>query len=307
MPEQQAKGQGLGPFPFIDPVLKGLGQIMFQGNRWTGLALLAGLFIGHWPFGLAALVAASAGTALAAALELDRKALAAGLYGFSAALVGVVLVFFFQATWGIWALVLAGGSAAGLLQHAFIRWKVPGYTFPFIVVSWALIFLLRHCTELPPATHAAVAPMDQAMGPWLCGSNGFGQVIFQGKAIVGILFLIGVLAGSRIAAAYGLLASFAGAWIAQAAGQTPDAIGLGLFGYNTLLSAMAFSGPKARDAIWALIAVGITAALHLAWVAHGTFDDFGGVLTFPFVGGCWLTQGIRGAWGILAEKRGPVG
>jgi urea transporter len=293
MPGKQAVGRTDRPIPFIDAVLKGLGQIMFQGNRWTGLALLAGLFLGHWHYGLAALMAASAGTALATALKFDAKAVRSGLYGFSAALVGVVLVFYFRATWGIWVLALVGGGAASLLQHAFIRWKVPGNTFPFIAVSWLLIFLLQQCTEAPLVYHPPSAPMDPAMGQWLCGTNGFGQVIFQGKTLVGILFLTGVLLNSRIAAVYGLLASFAGAWIAQAAGQPAEAVGLGLFGYNTLLSAMALAGPKLRDALWALIAVGITAALQLAWVVQGTFDAFGGVLTFPFVAGTWLTLALR--------------
>ena len=31
--------------PFVDNILKGVGQIMLQENRWTGLLFLVGLFL----------------------------------------------------------------------------------------------------------------------------------------------------------------------------------------------------------------------------------------------------------------------
>jgi urea transporter len=54
---------------FPDQVLKGLGQVMLQENRWTGLFFLLGLFSGGWVPGLAALLGAVAGTATAKVLK----------------------------------------------------------------------------------------------------------------------------------------------------------------------------------------------------------------------------------------------
>ncbi|MEP6804257.1 MAG: urea transporter [Flavobacterium sp.] len=41
--------------PFIDNILKGIGQIMLQENRWTGLLFLIGIFMGSWQGGVATL------------------------------------------------------------------------------------------------------------------------------------------------------------------------------------------------------------------------------------------------------------
>ena len=79
-----------------DAVLRGFGQIMLQENRWTGLLFLIGLLISHWTFGLAALLACLSGTLIAKLLKLDYSNIQAGLYGFSASLVGIALVFLFE-------------------------------------------------------------------------------------------------------------------------------------------------------------------------------------------------------------------
>lgn len=111
--------------PFVDNVLKGVGQIMLQENRWTGLLFLVGLFLGSWQCGVAAILATAAGTFIAMKLNYDKSQINAGLYGFSAALVGVALAFIFQATILIWALIILGGALAGIIQHFFIQ-KNPG-------------------------------------------------------------------------------------------------------------------------------------------------------------------------------------
>lgn len=77
-------------------VLNGISQIMLQQNRLCGILFLAGLFIGHWIYGLAALLAVLCGTMTARILKYDVKEIDFGLYGFSPALVGVVLVFLFK-------------------------------------------------------------------------------------------------------------------------------------------------------------------------------------------------------------------
>lgn len=54
---------------------------------------------------LAALLATASATLLAKLLKLDEQNLNDGLYGFSAALVGVALLLFFKVHWLVW-----GGS-----------------------------------------------------------------------------------------------------------------------------------------------------------------------------------------------------
>ncbi|HPB58408.1 MAG TPA: urea transporter, partial [Bacteroidales bacterium] len=80
----------------INVILKGLGQIMLQENSITGLLFLIGIFYGSPLMGLAALLAVICGTSTAYLLKYDKKEIHQGLYGFSAALVGVATLLFLK-------------------------------------------------------------------------------------------------------------------------------------------------------------------------------------------------------------------
>lgn len=110
-------------------LLNGIGQIMLQNNPWTGLLFLAGIFCGSVPMGIAAIVSVGIGTSTAWLLQYDRDEIHEGLYGFSATLVGVALLCFFQSTIIIWAAVVVGSILATLIQHLFIQKKSPFIRF----------------------------------------------------------------------------------------------------------------------------------------------------------------------------------
>lgn len=275
--------------PFIDQLLKGIGQIMLQENRWTGLLFLIGLFVGHWAFALAALVAACAGTLLAYWLGFGASELDAGLYGFSPALVGVALLVFFGSSPLVWALVVVGGALAAALQHFFILRKIPAYTFPFILVTWALIFGLRQYGQPEPAAwwSPLLALPDEG---WAAATaNGFGQVIFQGGVVPGLLFFLGVLLADHRAALFAAVASFGAAVMGPVILGSWDQAYIGLLSFNTVLTAIALAGPGQSARLWAVIGVVITLATHLLLLSSGILDPVGGVLTFPFVAGTWIT------------------
>ncbi|WP_228458702.1 urea transporter [Chryseobacterium aureum] len=137
--------------PFLDRILKGIGQIMLQENRWTGLLFLIGIFMGSWQCGVAVLLSTAAGTFTAMKLRYSQSEINAGLYGFSAALVGVALAFLFEATLLIWILIGVGGALAAVIQHFFIRKRIPVFTFPFIIITWGLVFILHQFTHIPPS------------------------------------------------------------------------------------------------------------------------------------------------------------
>lgn len=277
---------------FLTTILKGLSQIMLQENSLTGLLFLAGIFSGQLLYGIAAIVATLCGTLTAMAGHFKREETQAGLYGFSPALVGVALTIFFQATWLTWLFIIIGSVLAALLQHFFIQKKIPAYTFPFILVTWILYYLIHSFQLIPsslPGTTVSVIPMNFLLE----GLRGFGQVIFQGGVIAGFLFFIAVGISSPIAALFGLLASFAGALIARGMGLPTEAIQMGVFGFNAVLSAIAFSGPAKSNGLWVLNAVLLTVFIHIGLLYIPFLMQVGGVLTFPFVAGTWLTLLIQ--------------
>ena len=279
--------------PFIDYILKGIGQIMLQENRWTGLLFLIGIFMGSWQCGIAVLLSTAAGTFTAMKLKYNPSEINAGLYGFSAALVGVALAFLFDTTPLIWALIAIGGALAAIIQHFFIRKKIPVFTFPFIIITWVLVFALHHFTQIPPSALFSAEAVSTKYDDFLTCTNGFGEVIFQGGILSGIIFFLAVFISSPVAALYGLTASILGAGLSQFNGEPIKEIHMGLFGFNAVLSAIVFSGVKKTDGLWVLIAVLLTIAIDDILIDNHYLDAVGGVFTFPFVAGTWITLLIQ--------------
>lgn len=279
--------------PFLDNILKGIGQIMLQENRWTGLLFLIGIFMGSWQCGVAVLLSTAAGTFIAMKLNYDKSEINAGLYGFSAALVGGALAFLFETTLLIWILIVLGGALAAVIQHFFIQKKIPVFTFPFIIITWILVFVLHHLTNIPPSEMLSSEVVPSEYDDFLTCTNGFGEVIFQGGVLSGIIFFLAVFISSPIAALYGLAASILGAGLSQLNGEPIKEIHMGLFGFNAVLSAIVFSGVKKTDGLWVLIAVLITIAIDDLLIDNHCLDMVGGVFTFPFVAGTWITLLIQ--------------
>lgn len=274
-------------------VLNGLGQIMLQENILCGFLFLSGLFAAHYIYGLAALTAVLCGTLTAHLLKYDKKETDSGLYGFSPALVGVVLVFLFKPVLLTWILLLVGSSAAAVLQHYFIKRNIPAYTFPFILVSWILIFLIRNFIDLPAAEIQSNDFLKWPADYLLIGTKSYGQVIFQSSTLSGILFFLGVLISAPLAGIYALLAAFLCSFLALIFGQAADSVWMGIYGFNPVLTAIVFAGPKIKDAFWVLLAVILTLFIQIILIETAVLNSFGGVLTFPFVAGTWLTLIIK--------------
>ena len=272
---------------FIKSVFAGIGQIMLCNNIITGILFTVGIFIGNLWCGIAALLAASVGTATAYLLKFSKTEIEAGLYGFSAALTGVVLIFLFENTLLIWGLVFAGAILAALLQHYFIQKCFPAYTFPFIVITLVIYFVISKFDLAQ--LNLQETNSFQSSTILLAGTNGFGQVIFQGYFVSGILFFIAVLISSPMASCFGLAASFAGVLVALMLGYSQNDITAGIFGFNAVLSAIAFAGSKKSDIAWALIVVVFTLLIHFVLISTQILSEVGGVFTFPFVAGCWIT------------------
>src|SRR3546814_693144 len=185
----------------VTTYLNGIGQIMLQGNRWTGLLFLIGIFYSSGILGIAAVVAVVVGSLTAYLLKYDRDELRNGLYGFSPALVGIGLVVFFNPGPLIWLAIIIGSVLAACIQHAFITFKIPGYTFPFIVVTWAFIYFLKYFLNIP----SPISPIETNQYIVQIPLNGYSQVMFINNYITGSLFFIAVFISSPRAALFGLI------------------------------------------------------------------------------------------------------
>lgn len=271
---------------FITSFLKGIGQIMLQNSFWTGLFFLLGICCGSLMMGLAAGVAVITGTLTAMMLNYPKDEINNGLYGFSAALVGVALICFFQPTIVIWLAILIGSALATIIQHFFMTKKIPAFTFPFILVTWLFLVIVHYYPSLvrlqPGSTNT------YANDYLTLFSHGFGQVIFQDNIWAGILFIIGIFISRPIAAIYAILSIALSGMIAYQLKEPINDIYMGLLSYNAVLCAITFAGKKREDFIMGLIAV-VLSVLIMIQIRYLNLP----ALTFPFVLATWLSLNIK--------------
>ena len=108
--------------------------------------------------------------------------------------------------------------------------------------------------------------------------NGISEVPLFSSPVTGILILVGVLIASRKAGMMMVLAGLVGAGVAIVLGADYGLVTFGLFGYNSILTGMAFwSGPfvKANKATLSISIFG-AAITAVAWMAfaHWMGDIF---------------------------------
>jgi urea transporter len=119
--------------------------------------------------------------------------------------------------------------------------------------------------------------------------NGIAEVPLFSSPITGILILAGVFIASRKAGAMMVLSGLIGAGVAILAGAPYDLVTFGLFGYNSILTGMAFwSGPfvKANRATFFISVFG-AAITAFTWMAFS-----------HLMGDMFLLGGTTGGWAI---------
>ncbi|WP_049661350.1 urea transporter, partial [Kitasatospora sp. MY 5-36] len=113
-----------------------------------------------------------------------------------------------------------------------------------------------------------------------------GQIFFMPQWYVGLLFLAGLFAASRLAGLMACAGSATGLLTAWVFGAPGEAVGQGLLGYSGVLVALALCGvflaPDAWSAAYAL--VGAAGATVLTPALGAASAPFGGhAFTWPFV------------------------
>lgn len=289
---------------FLDSVFRGIGQVMLQNNSYAGLIFLAGIFYNSIILGWAVLLGTIASTATAVLLGADSSRIRAGLFGFNGALVAIALLYFLEPNILACGYVVLAAACTTIIMAALLNflgaWKIPALTAPFVCTT--LLFVLAcarfgrlHSTEFLPTAglpKAAIVDGVVTASTLIEGLfNGIAQVFFQGNAITGLIFVIGLLVSSRMAGGAALLGSLIGLFVAWGMGAAEPAIRSGAFGFNCVLTAIVFSGGffvlNAASAAYGILAVVTTAVAFAAMSA--ALEPLGmPALTSPFVLVIWL-------------------
>jgi urea transporter len=279
-------------------LFRGIGQVFFQGNAFTGICFALGILVVS-PLMALGLVAGSAiGAVTAKLLKFDEAELLDGIYGFNAALVGIATLFFFRPGLASLGLLVVGcvvATVATRLMRRFVPF--PTYTTPFIVTTWAVFFL---GLALGAARVEAGGPLV-GVGWTQAVAHGVSQVMFQASVWTALLFVVGIALSDWRHASWVVAGAVVGTLVASFHATTtssgldpeqlvtrtlPDDIALGLFGYNATLTAVALFLAK-RSLIAPLLGI-------LASVPITEFFPSLGIpaLTAPFVLATWLVLGL---------------
>ncbi|MNQ39429.1 Urea transporter [compost metagenome] len=275
-------------------LLNGFSQIFLQAHPGCGLLVLLAIAIGAPQLLGAALLGGLSSTLTAQRRGYAKADIALGLYGYNGILLGMLISL--QFAWSALLpllIILAAGLSSLVLAPWMRRMRerrwLPAFTFPFVALSWLLLWLapsLQLELHNDPAT--AAYSLDWFTG-LLALLRGLGQVIFLDKPLAGLCLWLGLLLADRRAACWALLGSAAGLSLALQQGWDQHSALAGLYGYNATLAAIALSQVHRQP--WApLLGIGLALLLQQGFTALGLAP-----LTMPFILACWLIQASRRA------------
>lgn len=296
---------------FVDIVLRGAGQVMFQGNPLTGLLFLAGIWWGAVVSGTAAVAVGAVlglvvATVTAQLLNPDPGSLRSGLYGFNGILVGAALPTFLDGGPVLWVYLVLGAAMSTVVFMAvskvFETWHVPALTFPFNLVTWVLLLAAFQFVRVAPGSlpagqlprhiGAVAADADITIGYlWNTLFRNISQVFLINDTVTGLVFLAGLAVASGWAALFAVIGSATATAAVLALGADAVDVGNGLYGLSAVLTAVAlgsvFYRPTWRVLAYTLLGVWVTVAFHAALVS--AFAPFGlPAGTGAFVAATWL-------------------
>lgn len=293
---------------FPRTTLRGVGQVMFQDNMWTGLLFLCGIFWGAYQEGFplvawGALVGVLSSTLAGYILNLSDQKGAQGLWGFNGALVGCAFPTFLGETWAMWiALILCAGMSTWVrsgLDNVMGKWGVSSLTFPFVISTYVFLLAARYFQGMPPINMPSPElpvfgspeinlQFGELVKYWL---RGISQVFLIDSWVTGIFFLVALAVSSRRAAIWAAIASALSLFIAICWHGPGIDISKGLYGFSAVLTGIAlgatFCNFTWRSSLWCIL--GIIATVFVQAAMNAFFSPIGlPTLTGPFCITTWF-------------------
>lgn len=146
---------------FVSVVLRGIGQVFFQNNPWTGFLFLIGIAVNSWEMALYALLGTAISTLAAYFLRVPSGLIDVGLLGFNGTLTGIGLAVFLDKGPMLFLYIIVGSILSTIIMTALLnfcgQWDVPPLTAPFVITTWIMLlsayafFYVHPSSALEPA------------------------------------------------------------------------------------------------------------------------------------------------------------
>lgn len=277
---------------------RGIGQVMFQNNAFSGLLMLIGIFLNSWEMGILALSGNIISTLTAYFSGYGRDDIKNGLYGFNGTLVGIAVGVFMELSIGSLLLMAVASCISTWISRFFnLQRSLPGFTAPFILSIWGLLGFYAWIMPDVLLVSDAVNDTTQRINYFQTLSFSIGQVMFQGNIWTGLFFLVGILVNSRTAAFYTVIGTLLPIPLAILLGIDADTLNMGLMGYNGVLCAIALEDKSWEGLVWASCSILLSVILQIIGMNLGI-----ATLTAPFVVSVWMIMGIQKLVSVKIEK-----
>ncbi|XP_040840894.1 urea transporter 1 isoform X1 [Ochotona curzoniae] len=270
---------------FVNWVLRGISQVVFISNPISGILIVVGLLVQNPWWALTGCVGAVVSTLTALLLSQDRSAIAAGLQGYNATLVGILMAVFSDKGNYFWWLLLPISVVSmtcpifsSALNSVFSKWDLPVFTFPFNMALSMYLSATGHYNPFFPSS--LITPVTSV--PEVTWSNlsalelfkalpaGVGQIYGCDNPWTGGIFLCAILLSSPLMCIHATIGSLLGIVAGLSLAAPFGDIYFGLWGFNSSLACIAIGG----------MFLALTWQTHLLALACALFTAYlGGSLT----------------------------
>jgi len=136
IPLQSAQLPNAGNLEIIPAMSRGVGQVMFQENIFTGIILFIGILVCSRISALYALLGTAIGVAVAFVCSFPLSMITAGLFGFNGVLCGIALS---GKKWHHVILAIASIVVSVFVMFGMNRLGIMTLTAPFVMSTWLVL------------------------------------------------------------------------------------------------------------------------------------------------------------------------
>ncbi|XP_036100949.1 urea transporter 1 isoform X2 [Molossus molossus] len=279
---------------FFDWVLRAIAQVVLVNNPISGILFLVGLLVQNPWWALLGCVATVVSTLTALLLSQDRSAIAGGLHGYNATLVGLLIAIFSDEGDCFWWLLfpvcvvsMTCPLLSSALNSVFSKWDLPVVTLPFNMAVTVYFSATGHYNPffptklITPKTSVPNVTWSELNALQLLKSVpvGIGQIYGCDNLWTGLIFLCAILLSSPLMCLHATIGSLLGMVAALSLSAPFEDIYFGLWGYNSSLACVAIGGMFVA-LTWQTHLLALTCALFTAYLG-GSMSRLMAVVGLP--------------------------
>ncbi|XP_057555387.1 urea transporter 1 [Hippopotamus amphibius kiboko] len=241
----------------VDWILRGISQVVFISNPISGILILVGLLVQNPWWALNGCVGTVVSTLTALLLSQERSSIAAGLQGYNATLVGILMAvysdkgnYFWWLLFPVSLMSMTCPIFSSALSSVFSKWDLSVFTLPFNMVLSMYLSATGHYNPFfpsklfTPVTSVPNVTWSDLNALQLLKSLpvGVGQIYGCDNPWTGGIFLGAILLSSPLMFLHAAIGSLLGIAAGLSLSAPFENIYFGLWGFNSSLACIAIGG-----------------------------------------------------------------